>query len=51
MIARKCLNCGEVNYSADTFSKYWICCRCGCQILKQEKTETDECKNKNQKQS
>ena len=41
MVKRKCLNCGAENYSADTFNKYWICCKCGCKILKtQEKPIT-----------
>ncbi len=40
MVMRKCLNCGTENYSADTVSKYWICCKCGCKIPKSEETIT-----------
>lgn len=41
MVMRKCLNCGTENYSADTFSKYWICCKCEHKIPKaQEKPIT-----------
>jgi len=40
MIMRKCLNCGTKNYSADTVSEYWRCCKCGCKIPKSEETIT-----------
>ena len=36
MVKRKCLNCGAENYSADTFSEYWICYQCGSKIPKTE---------------
>ncbi len=36
MVMRKCLNCGTKNYSADTVSEYWICCKCGSKIPKSE---------------
>jgi len=43
MVKRKCLNCGAENYSADTFSEYWICYQCGSKIPKtEERTITAE---------
>lgn len=36
MVTRKCLKCGEVNYSADTFEEFWNCCKCGSQIPKSQ---------------
>ncbi len=32
MTKRICPSCGEVHYSADTMSDYWICRKCGTKI-------------------
>jgi ribosomal protein L37AE/L43A len=46
MVTRKCLVCGVINYSADTFSEFWDCCKCGNKISKsQEKPIPKEGEN------
>ena len=49
MVTRKCLICGEANYSSDTSKEYWICCNCGNKIPKlQEKLISKEGREDNE---
>ena len=39
MVMRKCPECGEENYSADTVTEVWQCCKCKADIPRsQERT-------------
>lgn len=44
MIKRICPNCGAENYSADTISSYWVCCKCGTKISKKPKEGSNNVK-------
>jgi PHP family Zn ribbon phosphoesterase len=43
MVMRQCLICDTKNYSSDTVSEFWNCCKCGSLIPKsQEKTNLNK---------